>query len=219
MHYLDEGPAAASPVLLLHGEPSWCYLYRKMISILVAAGHRCIAPDLLGFGRSDKPIRREDYTVQLHIDALTALIKELDLTDITLVGQDWGGILGLRISAENESRFARICIGNTGLPTGEQAMSEAFDKWKAYSQKVETFGRNGSSNAPLPWPNLPTGKMHLPQNSPPKSSPHTKRLSQMINTRRVPAYFQRWFPALPTCRVLRKTVRPGISCGNGKNRS
>jgi haloalkane dehalogenase len=139
LHYLDEGPADANPVLLLHGEPSWCYLYRKMIPILVAAGHRCIAPDLLGFGRSDKPIHREDYTVQLHIDSLTALLHALDLNNATLVGQDWGGILGLRLAAENEERFARICIANTGLPTGEQRMSEAFNEWKAYSQNVKNF--------------------------------------------------------------------------------
>ena len=139
MHYLDEGPATASPVLLLHGEPSWCYLYRKMIPILVAAGHRCIAPDLVGFGRSDKPLHIEDYSVKLHIDALTTLITELDLTNITLVGQDWGGILGLRIATENAARFARICVANTGLPTGEQQPTEAFEKWKEYSQKVKNF--------------------------------------------------------------------------------
>jgi haloalkane dehalogenase len=139
MHYLEEGPADAAPILLMHGEPSWCYLYRKMIPILVAAGHRCIAPDLLGFGRSDKPIHREDYTVQLHIDSLTALLHALDLNKVTLVGQDWGGILGLRLAAENEERFARICIANTGLPTGEHKLSEAFENWKEYSQNVENF--------------------------------------------------------------------------------
>ena len=139
MHYLDEGPADAAPILLMHGEPSWCYLYRKMIPILVAAGHRGIAPDLLGFGRSDKPLHREDYTAQLHIDSLTALLHALDFNNVTLVGQDWGGILGLRFAAENEERFARICIANTGLPTGEHPMSDAFNEWKEYSQNVKNF--------------------------------------------------------------------------------
>ena len=143
VHYLDEGPREAAPVLLLHGEPSWCYLYRKMIPIIAAAGHRVIAPDLIGFGRSDKLIRREDYTYQLHIDTMTTVINALGLTNITLFGQDWGGLIGLRIAAENPDRFARIIAANTFLPTGDQKPSEGFLRWQHYSQTVENFHVGG----------------------------------------------------------------------------
>src|SRR5206468_7943081 len=100
IHYVDEGPRDAAPVLLLHGEPSWCYLYRKMIPIITAAGHRAVAPDLIGFGRSDKLVGREDYSYQFHVDTMTAFEESLDLRGITLVCQDWGGLVGLRIVAE-----------------------------------------------------------------------------------------------------------------------
>lgn len=143
VHYVDEGPESAAPVLLLHGEPSWAYLYRKMIPIITAAGHRAIAPDLIGFGRSDKLARRDDYSYQFHIDILTAFIKKLDLTGMTLVCQDWGGLLGLRIAAENPERFARIVAANTGLPTGDQNMTEGFMRWREYSQTVEKFHVGG----------------------------------------------------------------------------
>ena len=143
IHYVDEGPRAAAPVLMLHGEPSWSYLYRKMIPIITTAGHRAVAPDLAGFGRSDKPARREDYTYQFHVDVMTGLIKSLDLREITLVGQDWGGLIGLRIAAEHPDRFARIVVANTGLPTGDQPMTEGFLRWREYSQTVENFHVGG----------------------------------------------------------------------------
>jgi haloalkane dehalogenase len=143
VHYIDEGPREAAPVLLLHGEPSWCYLYRKMIPIITAAGHRAIAPDLIGFGRSDKLARREDYTYQFHVDVMTAFVESLDLGDITLFGQDWGGLIGLRIATENPDRFARIVVANTGLPTGDQPMTEGFMRWREYSQTVENFHVGG----------------------------------------------------------------------------
>ncbi len=136
IHYVDEGPADAAPVLLMHGEPSWSYLYRKMIPIFTAAGHRAIAPDLVGFGRSDKPAHREDYTYQRHADWMRGLLEQLDLRGITLVGQDWGGLIGLRLAAEHEQRFARIVAANTGLPTGDHSMGDAFLAWQRYSQEV-----------------------------------------------------------------------------------
>jgi haloalkane dehalogenase len=139
IHYVDEGPADADPVLMLHGEPSWSYLYRKMIPVLTAAGHRAVAPDLLGFGRSDKPARREDYTYQRHVDWARAFIEALDLWNVTLFGQDWGGLIGLRLAAEHEDRFARIVAGNTFLPTGDQPTSEAFLRWQRFSQGVPDF--------------------------------------------------------------------------------
>jgi haloalkane dehalogenase len=143
IHYIDEGPRVAAPVLMLHGEPSWSYLYRKMIPIITAAGYRAVAPDLAGFGRSDKPVRRDDYTYQFHVDVMTGLIESLDLREITLVGQDWGGLVGLRIAAENPDRFARIVVANTGLPTGDQPMTEGFMRWREYSQTVENFHVGG----------------------------------------------------------------------------
>ncbi len=134
--YVDEGPRDADPVLLLHGEPSWSYLYRKMIPILVGAGQRAVAPDLIGFGRSDKPARRQDYTYQRYVDWTWAWLDSLGLRDITLVGQDWGGLIGLRLAAEHEDRFARIVAANTGLPTGDQRPGEAFLRWQRYSQET-----------------------------------------------------------------------------------
>jgi haloalkane dehalogenase len=134
MHHVDEGTGA--PVLLLHGEPSWSYLYRKMIPPLAAAGFRAVAPDLIGFGRSDKPAAREDYTYQRHMDWLTAFVVALDLRDVTLVCQDWGGLLGLRLAAEHPERFARIVAANTSLPTGDHKPPDAFFAWQQFSQTV-----------------------------------------------------------------------------------
>ncbi len=143
VHYLDEGPAEADPVLLMHGEPSWSYLYRTMIPILVDAGHRIIAPDLVGFGRSDKPTRREDYSYQRHVDWMQALLDQLRLERITLVCQDWGGLIGLRLVAENPGRFARVVAANTMLPTGDHAPGEAFSNWQKFSQEVPLFPAGG----------------------------------------------------------------------------
>ncbi len=136
MHYVDEGLPDAPPVLLLHGEPSWSYLYRHMIPVFVAAGYRAIAPDLIGFGRSDKPARRRDYTYARHVGWIRGLLDALDLQNITLVCQDWGGLIGLRLAAENEMRFARIVAANTGLPTGDQPLSPVFYAWRLFSQLV-----------------------------------------------------------------------------------
>jgi haloalkane dehalogenase len=118
MHYVDEGPPEAAPVLLLHGEPSWSYLYRTMIPPLVAGGHRVVAPDLVGFGKSSKPVAVGDYSYQRHCDWTRAFIESLDLRGITLFCQDWGSLIGLRLAAEMEPRFARIVVGNGFLPLG-----------------------------------------------------------------------------------------------------
>nr|WP_300651549.1 haloalkane dehalogenase [Pseudomonas sp.] len=143
VHYLDEGPATADPVLLMHGEPSWSYLYRKMIPLLVAAGHRVIAPDLIGFGRSDKPTQRQDYSYQRHVDWMQSLLEQLDLKRVTLVCQDWGGLIGLRLVAENPERFARVLAANTMLPTGDHNPGEAFRNWQKFSQEVPVFPAGG----------------------------------------------------------------------------
>lgn len=139
MHYIDEGPAGAAPVLLLHGEPSWSYLYRKMVPVITGGGHRAVAPDLIGFGRSDKPAEKSDYTFQRHVDWIKSFIEQLNLTNITLFGQDWGSLIGLRIAAEDPDRFARVVIGNGGLPTGDQTMGEAFLRWQKFSQEAPAF--------------------------------------------------------------------------------
>ena len=138
VHYLDEGPGdAAETVLLLHGEPSWSFLYRKMIPVLTGAGFRVIAPDLVGFGRSDKPDEPGDYTYARHVEWMrSALIDRLRLDDLTLVGQDWGGLIGLRLLAENPDRFRRAVAANTGLPTGDKPMGDAFEAWRRFSQET-----------------------------------------------------------------------------------
>jgi len=143
VHYLDEGPRTAEPILLMHGEPSWCYLYRTMIPVFVAAGYRAIAPDLVGFGRSDKPAELGDYTYQRHVDWMQALLSHLDLTGITLVCQDWGGLIGLRLLADHPERFARAVVANTGLPTGNHPMSEAFSAWREHSRTAPEFHIGG----------------------------------------------------------------------------
>ncbi len=140
VHYLDEGPADGPVVLCLHGEPSWSYLYRKMIPPLVDAGLRVIAPDLVGFGKSDKPTEKSDYTYARHVAWMQEVIVDhLDLADATFFGQDWGGLVGLRLVAENPDRFARVIIGNTGLPTGEHPLTEAFMQWQKFSQTTPVF--------------------------------------------------------------------------------
>ena len=140
VHYVDEGPAEAAPVLLMHGEPSWSYLYRHMIPLLVGAGHRVIAPDLVGFGRSDKPTDPADYSYQRHVDWMGALLFDhLDLRNITYFGQDWGGLIGLRLVAAQPDRYARVVIANTGLPNGAGQPSEAFLAWQKFSKESPVF--------------------------------------------------------------------------------
>lgn len=139
IHYVDEGEKDAEPVLMLHGEPSWSFLYRTMIPEFVKAGYRAIAPDLVGFGKSDKPSEREDYTYQAHVDWMRSWLDQLDLTNITLVCQDWGGLIGLRLVAENPDRFARVVTANTFLPTGEQPANDAFLAWRDFSQTTPEF--------------------------------------------------------------------------------
>ena len=143
VHYVDEGPPDAPPVLMLHGEPSWSYLYRKMVPVVVDAGYRAIAPDLVGFGRSDKPTNREDYTYQRHVDWMRELLEAIDLRDATFVGQDWGGLIGLRLVAEHPDRFARVVAANTFLPTGDRDPGPAFLAWQKYSQETPEFHVGG----------------------------------------------------------------------------
>ncbi len=133
MHYVDAGPAQADPILMLHGEPSWSYLYRHMIPLCAAAGHRVIAPDLIGFGKSDKPTQVKEISYQTHMNWMTQFIEKLDLNNITLVCQDWGSLIGLRLAAEQEPRFKAIVVGNGMLPTGEENFPFLFKAWRAFA--------------------------------------------------------------------------------------
>ena len=182
VHYLDEGPRNGEPILLIHGKPTWSFLYRNMIPVLVEAGYRCIVPDLIGFGRSDKPAAMETHTYQFHVDAMAGLVNALDLKQTTFFGQDWGGLIGLRVVAENEARFARVVISNTGLPIGDQPISDAFMAWKRTNQgmiergdiNVGTLvsGNVGSPeiavayDAPFPDARYKAGPLIMPQRVP-----------------------------------------------------
>lgn len=178
LHYLDEG--SGHPILCLHGEPSWSYLYRRMIPLLQTGG-RVIAPDWIGFGRSDKLTEIDDYSFQLHYEMLLAFVEALDLEAIRLVCQDWGGLLGLTAAAELPDRFARLVIMNTHLPIGEEPLSEGFKQWLAFVERVgkklqvgrlmtRTFRREASQtpairaayDAPFPGPAYRAGVAAFP---------------------------------------------------------
>lgn len=139
MHYVEEGPADGRPIVLLHGEPTWSYLYRTMIPPLADGGYRVLAPDLIGFGRSDKPTRVEDYTYLRHVEWVTSWFERLDLNDVTLVVQDWGSLIGLRIAAEQGHRFARLVVANGFLPTAERPTPPAFHIWRAFARYSPIF--------------------------------------------------------------------------------
>jgi haloalkane dehalogenase len=147
VHYVDEGPDDASPILLLHGEPSWAYLYRHMIPILTGAGHRVVVPDQVGFGRSDKPAETTDYSYARHVAWMSSLaFDHLDLHDMTFFGQDWGGLIGLRLVTAQPERLARVAVSNTGLPTGDFRPSQAFLDWQKFSQTTPDFPVGGVLN-------------------------------------------------------------------------
>ena len=139
IHYLDEGPREGDPILLMHGNPAWSYLYRKMIPSLVAAGFRVVAPDLVGFGRSDKPSEYEDYSYLRHVAWMQEWLERMYLGRVTLFCQDWGGLIGLRLVAANPGRFARVMASNTSLPTGDEKMPQAFLDWQKFSREVEDY--------------------------------------------------------------------------------
>ena len=135
LHYVDEGPRDAKTFLCLHGQPTWSYLYRRMIPVFTAAGHRVVAPDFLGFGRSDKPTDETVYTFDFHRDALLGLIAALDLRNIVLVVQDWGGLIGLTLPMADPERFAALLVMNTTLGTGDAPLSKGFLDWRAFSNR------------------------------------------------------------------------------------
>lgn len=188
IHYVDEGPRDGEVVLMLHGEPTWSFLYRKMIPVLTDAGLRCIVPDLIGFGRSDKPTSTDVHTYKFHVDAIASLVGQLDLKNATFFGQDWGGLIGLRVVAENEKRFARIVVANTGLPVGmfegPESLGEgdAFLQWRKMNQAMIDRGDipvgqmvagnvgdpsiAAAYDAPFPDPSYKAGPLIMPQRVP-----------------------------------------------------
>ena len=203
--YVDEGPPSAAPVLMLHGEPSWSYLYRKMIPVFVSAGLRAVAPDLVGFGRSDKPAKREDYTYERHVNWITRFIQKLDLRGITLVCQDLGGLIGLRVAAEHPERFARIVAANTGLPTGEGPIGDAFMAWRKFSQETPTFPVGQIVQVDVPT--------HLlPKLSPPTMRPFPTSASRLVRANFLFSFLSR--PKIPPCRQI---ARPGRSSDGGRS--
>lgn len=139
MHYVDEGDAEDPVILLLHGEPSWSYLYRHMIPVLAQAGYRVVAPDLIGFGKSSKFTDPQQYSYAKHLEWIQTFIDKLDLQDITLFCQDWGGLLGLRLLSAQPERFVRVVAANTSLPTAEEKVPEAFRTWLTFSQNAPRF--------------------------------------------------------------------------------
>ena len=139
IHYVDEGSKDSEVILLMHGEPSWSFLYRHMIPPLIEANFRVVVPDLVGFGRSDKPTKQADHTYAKHVNWMTEWLTTLDLQNITLFCQDWGSLIGLRLAIENQERFSRIVLANGGLPTGVGLMSKAFVKWREFSRTSKEF--------------------------------------------------------------------------------
>lgn len=139
LHYVDAGPRDGHVIILMHGEPSWSFLYRFMITQLTEAGYRVLAPDLIGFGKSDKPTELTDYSYCAHVGWMQAWFDQIDVQNAVLFCQDWGGLIGLRLVAGNPDRFAAVMAGNTGLPIGKGTPSEAFLKWQKFSQTIPVF--------------------------------------------------------------------------------
>ncbi len=164
IHYLDEGPDDGQLIVCLHGQPSWSYLYRKMVPLFVASGHRVIVPDLVGFGRSDKPSERTDYTYERHVSWIKGLFEKLDLQQVTLVCQDWGGLIGLRVAAENPDRFARIVVANTGLPdaqgVSEDQVASIAATMRAHYDSLEVAANAADMSAAMASDSTGMGFLH-----------------------------------------------------------
>jgi len=143
LHYVDHGPKDGQVVIMMHGEPSWSFLYRHMISNVAAAGYRVIAPDLIGFGKSDKPSETSDYSYTSHIGWMNNWFEQMDVNEAILFCQDWGGLLGLRLVAKYPDRFAGVIAANTFLPTGDREPGEAFTKWREFAKIVPEFPVSG----------------------------------------------------------------------------
>lgn len=181
MAYVDEGPSAGDPVLMLHGVPTWGYLYRSMVPVVTEAGHRVVVPDLIGFGRSDKPTRPEQHSYEFHVESVVRFVEDLDLDGITLFCQDWGSLIGLRVVAEIPDRFDRIVVSNGGLPVGGSTdldqVDGAFTVWRSAVEQMNVRGSmpiefmmsrqfgdqvGAAYAAPFPDPSYQVGPLTLP---------------------------------------------------------
>jgi haloalkane dehalogenase len=201
--HIDEGPRDAPAVLLMHGEPSWSFLYRKMIPVLVGAGLRVIAPDLVGFGRSDKPARKADYSYLNHVLWMTAWLEANDLQHLTLFCQDWGSLIGLRMVVEAPPRFDRIVLANGGLPTGTTAVPRAFRIWRAFARWSPWFpiGRIIKSGCALGLSRaevaaydapFPSARYRIAARLFPSFVPTTPSDPERVNNERAWEFFKRW---------------------------
>lgn len=232
MHYLDEGPRDAQDVFLcLHGQPTWSFLYRRMIPIFTAAGHRVVAPDMFGFGRSDKPVDDAVYTFDFHRGALMALIGRLELRNVTLVCQDWGGLLGLTMPMDMPGRFSRLLVMNTTLGTGDQPLSPGFIAWRDWSNRNpdmavgKLLGRacphltpaeTAAYDAPFPNADYKAGVRRFPNLVPDRLDAPGAALSRRARDWLSAAWSGRSFMAIgmqdpvlgaPVMEALRRTIR------------
>ncbi len=201
--YIDEGPSDAPVVLLMHGEPAWSFLYRKMIPVLLQAGYRVVAPDLVGFGRSDKPACKRDYSYLNHVLWMHAWMETVDLRHITLFCQDWGSLIGLRLAAQSPERFDRIVLANGGLPTGAGAVPRAFKIWRAFSRYSPWFpigrivkagcvhGLNQQEVAAYNAP-FPSGRFRIAARIFPGFVPTTLKDPEHANNEAAWEVFKRW---------------------------
>ena len=207
MAYVDEGPAGAPVFLCLHGQPTWSYLYRRMIPHFLAAGGRVVAPDFFGFGRSDKPADDAAYTFDFHRNSLLALVRALDLTDITLVVQDWGGLLGLTLPMEMPERFSRAIVMNTALPTGDLPLGKGFLDWRAFANSQPDMAIGKLWRAPA--------RISLPRKPPPMTPP-----TPTPATRAACAAFPTWCRSSSTVPAPRSAApRANSGATNGTGRS
>jgi haloalkane dehalogenase len=206
MHYVDEGTSDGPPIVLLHGEPTWSYLYRTMIPPLVDGGHRVLAPDLIGFGRSDKPGRIEDYTYLRHMEWVSSWFANLDLRDVTLFVQDWGSLIGLRLAAEQPDLIGRIIVANGALPAGQQSAPLAFRAWRAFARYTPVFTGASSPSAQS-------------RRCPPRCVPATMHRSRTRHFRPARVLSRSWCRRRPTTRRCPPTAQPGRRWADGRSRS
>lgn len=203
VHSIDVGVGPV--VLLMHGQPTWSYLYRSMVDPLVRAGYRVVSPDLVGFGWSDKPTEVSDHTYERHVAWMDEWLRRSDLDGVTMFAQDWGGLIGLRLLADEPDRFARVAVANTGLPTGDRPMPDAFSQWKEFVRTTPTFDAGrvvqggtvrtltpaevAAYNAPFPTPEHQAGPRAMPALVPvtsddPSAEPNRQAWSRLTSWKR-----------------------------------
>ena len=210
LHYVDEGSRDGRTVIMMHGEPSWSYLYRHMITAVSKAGYRVLAPDLIGFGKSDKPTEQSDYSYAAHVSWMQSWLEQMDVDGAVLFCQDWGGLIGLRLVADTPERFAGVMAGNTFLPTGDRDPGEAFKKWREFAKTIPEFpvggiirratvkpltdGVEAAYNAPYPDESFKAGARIFPALVP--TSPDMDGVAENLKAWNV---FKAWDKPFLTC--------------------